>query len=296
MSIIKSLSVGNGDMFYIKHGSSNFTIIDCNMDDTNREMITDEIIYESSGKDIKRFISTHPDEDHIHGLKYLDDKIGIVNFYCVANEATKEDESEDFIKYKELRDSEKAFYIYRECSRCWMNRNDEEKKYGSSGINILWPIREDENYKSELENVKNGESPNNISPIIKYSLNEGVNVLWFGDLENSFMEKIKDTIELPEADIIFAPHHGRKSGKIPKEWMESINPKIVIIGEAPSEKINYLSGYNTITQNTAGNIILDCDKGMVDIYVTNENYSVDFLENNDKSDNYSGKYIGTLNL
>ena len=296
MSIIKSLSVGNGDMFYIKHGSSNFTIIDCNMDDTNREMITDEIISESSGKDIKRFISTHPDEDHIHGLKYLDDKIGIVNFYCVANEATKEDESEDFIKYKELRDSEKAFYIYRECSRCWMNRNDEEKKYGSSGINILWPIREDENYKSELENVKNGESPNNISPIIKYSLNEGVNVLWFGDLENSFMEKIKDTIELPEADIIFAPHHGRKSGKIPKEWMESINPKIVIIGEAPSEKVNYLSGYNTITQNTAGNIILDCDKGMVDIYVTNENYSVDFLENNDKSDNYSGKYIGTLNL
>ena len=296
MSIIKSLSVGNGDMFYIKHGSSNFTIIDCNMDDTNREMITDEIISESSGKDIKRFISTHPDEDHIHGLKYLDDKIGIVNFYCVANEATKEDESEDFIKYKELRDSEKAFYIYRECSRCWMNRNDEEKKYGSSGINILWPIREDENYKSELENVKNGESPNNISPIIKYSLNEGVNVLWFGDLENSFMEKIKDTIELPEADIIFAPHHGRKSGKIPKEWMESINPKIVIIGEAPSEKINYLSGYNTITQNTAGNIILDCDKGMVDIYVTNENYSVDFLEKNDKSDNYSGKYIGTLNL
>ena len=296
MSIIKSLSVGNGDMFYIKHGSSNFTIIDCNMDDTNREMITDEIISESSGKDIKRFISTHPDDDHFHGLKYLDDKIGIVNFYCVANEATKEDESEDFIKYKELRDSEKAFYIYRECSRCWMNRNDEEKKYGSSGINILWPIREDENYKSELENVKNGESPNNISPIIKYSLNEGVNVLWFGDLENSFMEKIKDTIELPEADIIFAPHHGRKSGKIPKEWMESINPKIVIIGEAPSEKINYLSGYNTITQNTAGNIILDCDKGMVDIYVTNENYSVDFLENNDKSDNYSGKYIGTLNL
>ncbi len=296
MSIIKSLSVGNGDMFYIKHGSSNFTIIDCNMDDTNREMITDEIISESSGKDIKRFISTHPDKDHIHGLKYLDDKIGIVNFYCVANEATKEDESEDFIKYKELRDSEKAFYIYRECSRCWMNRNDEEKKYGSSGINIVWPIREDENYKSELENVKNGESPNNISPIIKYSLNEGVNVLWFGDLENSFMEKIKDTIELPEADIIFAPHHGRKSGKIPKEWMESINPKIVIIGEAPSEKINYLSGYNTITQNTSGNIILDCDKGMVDIYVTNENYSVDFLENNNKSDNYSGKYIGTLNL
>ena len=44
MSIIKSISVGNGDLFYIKHGSSNFTIIDCNMDETNKKEITDEII------------------------------------------------------------------------------------------------------------------------------------------------------------------------------------------------------------------------------------------------------------
>ena len=95
MSIIKSISVGNGDLFYIKHGSSNFTIIDCNMDETNKKEITDEIIAESKEKDIKRFISTHPDEDHIHGLKYLDDQIGILNFYCVANEATKSDETED---------------------------------------------------------------------------------------------------------------------------------------------------------------------------------------------------------
>lgn len=297
MSIIKSISVGNGDMFYIKHGSSNFTIIDCNMDDTNRQKITDEIISESSDKDITRFISTHPDEDHIHGLKYLDDKIGILNCYCVKNEATKSDETDDFKKYCELRDSDKkAFYIYEGCSRRWMNQNDEEKKYGSSGINILWPITDNEDYKAELLNAKEGKSPNNISPIIKYSLSNGVTVLWFGDLENSFMEKIKDTVELPKADIIFAPHHGRSSGKIPKEWMESISPKIVIIGEAPSEKINYLSNYNTITQNTAGDIILDCESGIVDIYVSNENYSVKFLKNNKKSNAYGATYIGTLNV
>ena len=240
MSIIKSISVGNGDLFYIKHDSSNFTIIDCNMDETNKKEITDEIIAESKEKDIKRFISTHPDEDHIHGLKYLDEQIGILNFYCVANEATKSDETEDFKHYCELRDSkDKAFHIYRECSRCWMNEDDDEKKYGSSGINILWPITSNEDYKTELSNSKDGKSPNNISPIIKYSLNNGVTVLWFGDLENTFMEKIKDLIELPKADIIFAPHHGRSSGKIPKEWMESIDPKMVVIGEAPSEKINY---------------------------------------------------------
>lgn len=297
MSIIKSISVENGDMFYIKHGTSNFTIIDCNMDDTNKKEITNEIIAESKEKDIKRFISTHPDEDHIHGLKYLDDCIGIANFYCVENEATKSDETEDFKRYCELRDSkDKAFYIYRGCSRCWMNKNDDEKKYGSSSIDILWPIMDNEDYKTELSNAKNGKSPNNISPIIKYSLSDGVTVLWFGDLENIFMEKIKDVIELPKADIIFAPHHGRSSGKIPKEWIESIDPKMVVIGEAPSETIDYLSGYNTITQNTAGNIIFDCGKGVVDVYVSNENYSVNFLKDKKKSDKYNGKYIGTLEI
>lgn len=297
MSVIKSISVGNGDMFYIKHGSSNFTIIDCNMDDTNKKEITDEIIEESKEKDIIRFISTHPDEDHIHGLKYLDDQIGIANFYCVENQAIKSDETEDFKRYCELRDSEKkAFHIYRECSRCWMNEDDKEKKYGSSGIFILWPIVDNQDYKEELSNAKDGKSPNNISPIIKYSLQDGVTVLWFGDLEEEFMEKIKDIIELPKADIIFAPHHGRSSGKIPKEWMEDIDPKIVVIGEAPSDKINYLSRYNTITQNTVGDIIFDCYTNNVDIYVSKKNYSVDFLKDKKKSDKLNGTYIGTLEL
>jgi hypothetical protein len=39
MSIIKSISVGNGDMFYIKHESSNFTIIDCYLDDENKKKL-----------------------------------------------------------------------------------------------------------------------------------------------------------------------------------------------------------------------------------------------------------------
>ena len=46
MSIVKSLSVGNGDMFYIKHNTENFTIIDCNITGTeaNKKRIVDELI------------------------------------------------------------------------------------------------------------------------------------------------------------------------------------------------------------------------------------------------------------
>ena len=89
MILVKSLSVGKGDMFYIKHGSDNFSIIDCCMDDSNKDRIVDELKRESKNKGITRFISTHPDDDHIRGLDYLDNQMSIVNFYCVKNEGTK---------------------------------------------------------------------------------------------------------------------------------------------------------------------------------------------------------------
>ena len=77
MSIIKSFAVGEGD---IKHGSDNFTIIDCNLDDDNQEEIIGEIITESKFKGVVRFISTHPDEDHLCGLSYLDEQLNWVQF------------------------------------------------------------------------------------------------------------------------------------------------------------------------------------------------------------------------
>lgn len=292
MSIAKSLSVGDGDMFYIRHGSDSFSIIDCCLSEENRESIVKEIKSESKSKNIIRFISTHPDDDHIRGLDYMDSEMQILNFYCVKNKATKPDETTDFNKYCELRDSDKAFYLYKGCSRKWLNQSDDER--GSAGINILWPITNNEYYKEALKKAENGENSNNISPIVKYSLEDGVTMLWMGDLDSDFMENIKDELNLPEVDILFAPHHGRDSGKVPKEWLDEMNPKIVIIGEAPSEHLNYYSDYDTITQNSAGDIIFECDTNKVHIYVSNENYSVDFLDDEDM--NTYTNYIGTLNL
>lgn len=294
MSIIKSFSVGNGDTFYIKHESDNFTVIDCCLDESNIDDIIDEIVSESDGRGIFRFISTHPDDDHIKGLKQLDDQIGIINFYCVNNKATKDDETDDFKKYCELRDSEKHFYIYKGCSRKWMNIGDDERD--SSGINILWPDVSNDDYKDALETSEKGESPNNICPIIRYSLKNGVTVLWMGDLESDFMEKIKDYVDFSEIDILFAPHHGRKSGKVPSDVLATLSPKIIVVGEAPSKDLEYYSGYNTITQNSAGDITFECLENKVKTFVSNSNYSVDFLTK-EKSYNIGlGHYIGTLNL
>lgn len=298
MSVIKSFSVGEGDMFYIQHNSDNFTVIDCYMHEDNKDRIMKEIEEKSKKKHIHRFISTHPDEDHILGIKSFRDKLEIANFYCVENEATKSEDTEDFEEYCDLRDGDKHYYIYEGCSRKWMNMSgmdDNGEERGSSGINILWPKTNNSYYKEALEKAKNGESPNNISPIIKYSLKDGAKVLWFGDLEKDFMESIKDDLNIEKADIIFAPHHGRSSGKIPKVILDKIDPKLIVIGEAPSENLNYYSGYNTLTQNSAGDITFDCTGNNIHIYVSNENYHVNFLKDKYKSNEYD-YYIGTLEL
>ena len=66
MSIVKSFSVGNGDMFYIKHNSDNFTTIDCHyINEDDKEKNFGEMKELADQKGITRFISTHPVEDHI---------------------------------------------------------------------------------------------------------------------------------------------------------------------------------------------------------------------------------------
>lgn len=300
MARIKSFSVWNGDMFYILHWSNNFTLIDCCLpidDDNRKNEIIEEIKRLKDTKSIMRFISTHPDQDHMYWLKELDESINILNFYCVKNEATKDDPTEDFQHYCKLRDDKKTFYIYKWCKRKWMNDDDGEVcKIWKAWIHVLWPITNNEHYIDALEKAKNWESPNNISPIITYTINNGPSIMWMGDIESDFMDKIKDVIDLPKTDIVFAPHHGRTSWKIPTEWLEQLDPSMIIIGEAPSDHLDYYDWYNTITQNSAKDITLEITGKNIDIYVGNENYNVNFLKNNWLDDFGNDHYLWTLEI
>ena len=293
MSIVKSVSVGNGDTFYIKHNSDNFTMIDCCLDEDNKERITDEIIRESKEKRIHRFISTHPDEDHILGLKYLNSRWKIINFYVVKNEAEKKEETESFDEYCILRDNEKAFYIHKGCKRRWMNQDSEDgadEQRESSEIHILWPNTDNDDLKEVLESVKECGNCNNLSPIILYR--GDISFMWMGDIQGDFLDKVKDDIEFEEIDVLFAPHHGRKSGHVPKDVLVELNPQIIVVGEAPSKDLDYYSGYNTITQNSSGDIIFDVYDSAADVYVGNSDYSVNFLKNmkKQKYENYIGSF------
>ena len=174
-----------------------------------------------------------------------------------------------------------------------MNESDETR--GSAGLTCLWPDISNDAYTEALKTAKNGGSPNNISPIIKYSIADGATFLWMGDLEKEFQENITNCVAWPEVDILFAPHHGRDSGKIPEDVLRKLNPKIIVIGEAPSEDLNYYNNYNTITQNSAGDITFECEDNKVHIYVSSDSYMVDYLENDNHPSSY-GEYIGTLKV
>ena len=176
-----------------------------------------------------------------------------------------------------------------------MGENDGYN-YGSSGINFLWPITTNDDYKEALKLAAEGKAFNNLSPIFTYSLQNSIEVMWMGDIEHDFLEKVKDEIDWPEIDILFAPHHGRDSGKVPDDVLKKLNPQIIVIGEAPSKYLNYYPGYNTIKQNSAGDIVFECHSNSVDVYVSNSNYSYDtsFLSDATTKNSTFGTHLGSF--
>lgn len=293
MPIIKSFAVGNGDMFYVKHGGDSFTIIDCNLSGDASGPIIEDIKRARRGKTITRFICTHPDEDHFGGIELLDAELDIRNFYCVKNQAVKDEETASFAHYCGLRDSDKAFFIYKGCKRRWLNEGDDERR--GAGIQVLWPDTSNADFKAALAACDAGESYNNTSAVLRYHLNGGASFMWLGDLETEFMESIKQDIELKKTTVVFASHHGRQSGKIPDSWLEKLDPQVIIIGESPSRHLHYYTGYKTITQNSAGDITMHADGNKVHFYSSNPSFGRrDWLDDEGRSE-FDG-YIGSLTV
>ena len=314
MSTVKSYSFPEGDvrgdMFYIKHGSGNFTVIDCYLIDGSGENarkneIIEEIKAESAGR-VCRFISTHPDDDHIAGIEYLDNNWEIINFYAVENNRPNDENNRSLQHYRKLL-ADKNFPIKRGIKRRWLN--DSNDKNGSSGINFLWPDLSNEKFREALKLVAEGKKINNICPIFTYKVENGATYMWMGDLETEmqqvYYESYKD--EVPSVDVLFHPHHGRKSGKVPDELLDLLNPKLIVIGNAPTEYINYGNSRQTLTQNTAGDILFENEQDEVHVYtkrpITNRPLCLkrkpnkgNMLKTNNGCASVDWYYVGTLTV
>jgi beta-lactamase superfamily II metal-dependent hydrolase len=173
-----------------------------------------------------------------------------------------------------------------------MNQGDDVRR--ASGINILWPDISNAFFKQALTDCDAGKSYNNVSAVIRYSLQGGASVMWLGDLETDFMDSIADSINLNKTTIVFAAHHGRESGKIPDSWLKKLDPQIIVVGEAPSRHLHYYTGYKTITQNMAGDITMDAVGDKVHFYVSSDTYSHKALQ--DEGQSKFPNYVGSITV
>lgn len=263
-----------GDMFFIKHFNDSFTVIDCNLADGREEEILDRLTEESKGKTIKRFISTHPDNDHILGLEKLVDRLQMPasNFYAVKNDIPANRENASLTRYIDLKNHPNSAFIKAGLERDYLNQDKAGKGIGSAGINFLWPDVDNQEFIKAIDTVKNGGKANNISPIISYHINGGASFLWMGDLETGMQKEFYNHHkgEIGKVNILFAPHHGRESGQVPEDFLAELNPDIVVIGNAPVEDLKtsyqYYGSERTITQNSARDIMFDCHDKQVDVY------------------------------
>ena len=305
MSIVYSYSFMQGDirgdMFFIKHDNDSFTVIDCNLADGREEEILNRIYEESKDKSYKRFISTHPDKDHILGLEKLADKIKLPasNFYAVNNEVQPQKDDTSLTKYLALMNDTKSASIKAGLKRDFLNQDNDNKGVGSSGIDFLWPDLKNPKFIKALETLKNGGKANDISPIIVFR--DGASFLWMGDMEEGMQEEYYKLHkgEIGKINVLFAPHHGRVSGQVPTEFLKELNPDIVVIGNAPAKDLEtsyeHYGSKRTITQNSAKDILFDCHDNVIDVYTGTE---CDNLPECLKKNPFiqSGQYRGSINI
>jgi competence protein ComEC len=313
MSIIHFLNVLEGDCNIIQHDNGRTTVIDVsngyNDYDTAEEIAVknsqlrkdmylrtqvpsdkkdyqqkknpdNPIFYlkEKGITDIFRFIVTHPDMDHLDGIKDLFEDFTISNFWDTDNKKEISDKAnsggynmEDWKYYRSLRDGKIA-----PCKRLTYFSDNSNLYFNEDYIEILSPT-------PTILNACNEKGDwNDSSYVILYSppkANGGNwKILFAGDSEDATWEHItnKHAEKIKNVDILFAPHHGRDSNRN-FDFLKSLTPTITLFGNANSKHLAYTKYRGTrITNNQAGYIILDISKEHLKIYVKNFEFAKDF--------------------
>jgi len=232
--------------------------------------------------DIHRFILTHPDMDHMDGIKDLFDYARPTNFWDTNN--NKECDSfgygspyreEDWNFYKALRDNDPDHNPKRLAllsgARAMHYNMDENGDGGGDGLHILSPTQ------ALVDACNECDEYNDLSFVILYRMS-GFKILFTGDACAGAWEHIIDahSSDVEDVDLLIAPHHGRKAGQ-DFSYLDTLNPKMTFFGNARSEHLAYSAWNNRdlefVTNNQAGSMLVETDANDLDLYVTNENYA-----------------------
>jgi beta-lactamase superfamily II metal-dependent hydrolase len=252
-----------------------------------------------------RFISTHPDMDHLDGIKAFFEAFSPENFWDTDNTKELDDfgnglyDPDDWEFYTSLRDGDpgskpKRLTLYAGARGSYFNRGKGGKGNGD-GLYILAPT------PKLVADANEAEDWNDSSYVILYRTLGGKRILFAGDSHDATWEHILDNYKaaVTSVDVLMAPHHGRDSDRS-YDFLDVVKPRITLFGNAPSEHLAY-DEWNSrdllfITNNQAGTMILEIKDDGLRVYVSHESFAEAFTDARDYATRYSeavgGWFIG----
>lgn len=310
MSVIHFLNVLEGDCNIIQHDSKRVTVIDVsnayNDIDTEAEKAvkksemrklmlartqvpSDKTDYQQKKtpdnpiqylkkygiESIFRFIITHPDMDHLDGIQDLYSEFNITNTWDTDNKKSIDADAnfagynkEDWEFYLRLRNGKIA-----NTSRLTYFAKQENNYYNEDNIKILCPT------PKLLKNANQSGDYNDSSYVILFTPPKSNGGRWkflfAGDSDDDSWEYILSNHkkEVTNIDVLFAPHHGRDSGRN-YDFLKILTPTVTLFGNASSKYLAY-NCYNPIriTNNQAGYIIIDIMEHKIVFYVKNYEFA-----------------------
>ncbi len=314
MAIIHFLNVLEGDCNIIQHDSGRLTVIDVsnayNDIDTDEEkkvkaskereerrlrtmVPSDKLDYKQKQTPdnpilylkekiqsdvIFRFIISHPDMDHIDGIRDLYEEFFIINTWDTDNKKVLDLKNfgggynkEDWVFYKKLREGR-----YQYTTRLTYYDNNDCLYWNQDDIKILSPST------SLLKKAIEKDDYNIASYAILFTPpKENGNkwkIIFAGDTHDASWEHIIKNYgnQVENIDVLFAPHHGRDSDR-DFSFLGKLKPTVTLFGNASSEHLAY-NAYpnNKITNNQAGFVVLDINTTDITFYVKNFEYARDY--------------------
>lgn len=248
---------------------------------------------------IFRFVLTHPDMDHMDGIDDLFDEFSPANFYDTDNTKEIDDwegsryRESDWKFYKDLRDGKpetdpKRLTLFSG-DRGKYRTKDWNGNPPGDAFYVLAPT-------TDLVSAANERGEyNDCSYVILYHA-AGGKILLTGDADDSTWDHLLESHEkdISDASLLIAPHHGRDSGRC-FDFLDVVNPKMTFFGNAESSALAYDAwrsrGLKYITNNMAGNMIVDCGNEPMNLYVSNEAFARDRNPDTWYSKTYQGWYL-----
>ena len=309
MATLHFLNVREGDCSFIQHNSERVTVIDvCNAKPVDvaeqaalahmarfergvtgnfqqKKYPVNPIAYmdDHGVSSVFRYIQTHPDMDHMDGIKAFFSEFEPINFWDTDN--NKEMASpwdspryreEDWVFYKTRRDTNpttdpKRLTLLSGATGQYYNEGDGGIG-GGDGLHILAPTQ------ALVDEANESSGDYHAASYVLLYKTGGNRIVFGGDSHDASWDHILEEHEddVTDIDLLIAPHHGRKSGRSYK-FLDTLRPTLTFFGNAPHEHLAYGAwnhrGLSKITNNQANCMVVDVSPSPMVLYVTHENFA-----------------------